>query len=203
MRFAALFLSVALMFGSISKKVVVIDAGHGGWDPGKVGINNAEEAAINLQIAEYLQMYLQLGGAMAFLTRADDIALADRKNADLAARSAMPTDLLADIFISIHQNAFNSPDVKGAQVFYYEGSDEGARLAEAIQDSLAANLSNSGKKPKGGTSYYLLENSKTPAIIIECGFLTNHDEAQKLTTSEYQQQVAWAIYIGLMNYFSA
>lgn len=188
---------------SVAKKIIVIDAGHGGWDPGKVGKNDKLEKDINLAIAEDLQVLLELGGAVVFLTRATDTALADKKNADLKARAAMPTNLWADIFISIHQNAFPSAKVRGAQAFYFDKSEESHHLAEAIQGRIKSFLDIANNKgAKADTNYFLLKNTKTPAVLIECGFLTNPEELQLLTEENYQEKMAWAIYLGILDYFA-
>jgi len=187
---------------SVNKKIVVIDAGHGGWDPGKIGPNDELEKDINLKIAEYVQIYLEIGGAMAFLTRADDTALADKKNPDLLARATLPSELKADILVSVHQNSFSSQNVKGAQVFYYEASENGKRLADNIQSRIASYLDTQNTKAaKANNNYYMLRKSETPAVIVECGFLSNYEEAQQLSSDEYQQRVAWAIYMGIVDYF--
>ena len=187
---------------SVTKKIIVIDAGHGGWDPGKVGKNKELEKDINLAIAEDLQVLLEFGGAVVFLTRAGDAALGDTKNSDLKARTAMPTDMQADIFISIHQNAYPNEKVRGAQAFYFKDSDEGKRLAQAIQKRIGSWLDTDNDKEAGANqSYYLLKKSQTPAVIIECGFFTNPGELKMLTEEGYQEKMAWAIYLGILDYF--
>jgi len=188
---------------STNGKIVVIDAGHGGWDPGKVSCQNHEEADINLAIAGMLQMYLEGAGATVFTTRAADVALGDNKKADLHARSVLPGNMQADLLVSIHQNAYGKPSVRGAQVFYYEGSEQSKKLAEAIQAQIKEFLDGGNRmQAKGNSSYYLLKESATPAVIVECGFLTNHDEMTKLACGDYQQKVAWAIYLGILDYFA-
>jgi len=187
---------------SANQKIIVIDAGHGGWDPGKVSSQNHEEAQINLAIAGMLQMYLENAGATVFTTRADDVALGDTKRKDLRARTDMPSHMQAHLLVSIHQNAFTSPKVHGAQVFYYDGSEQSQKLAEAIQTQIRTFLDHDNKmEAKASTSYFLLKETATPAVIVECGFLTNHDEMLKLATPEYQQKIAWAIYLGILDYF--
>ena len=187
---------------SANKRIIVIDAGHGGWDPGKVGKNDIMEADINLAIAEDLQILLDIAGATVFLTRAEDIALGDTKNTDLAARTAMPSNMQADIFVSIHQNAFHTDKVSGAQTFYYDTSGESKRLAEAIQARLRSFLDTENRKEaKADDNYYLLKKTSTPAVIVECGFLTNNEEAQMLAREDYQEKVAWSIYLGILDYF--
>jgi len=188
---------------SVHKKIIVIDAGHGGWDPGKVGKNDILEANINLAIAEDLQVLLDLAGATVFMTRAQDVALGDTKNTDLAARTAMPTDMQADIFVSIHQNAYHTSNVSGAQTFYYGDSQQSKLLAESIQARLRSFLDTENRKEaKSNEDYYLLKKTQTPAVIVECGFLTNEEESQKLSRQDYQEKVAWGIYMGILDYYT-
>jgi N-acetylmuramoyl-L-alanine amidase len=188
---------------SASKKIIVIDAGHGGWDPGKVGKNDTIEADINLAIAHNLQILLETAGATAFLTRADDVALGDTKNADLAARTSMPTDMQAHIFVSIHQNAYHTSNASGAQTFYYKDSQQSKHLAETIQARLRSFLdAENRKEAKANDNYYLLKKTQTPAVIIECGFLTNDGDVEKLARRDYQEKVAWGIYMGILDYFA-
>jgi N-acetylmuramoyl-L-alanine amidase len=198
----AVFCTLLALSGN--KKIIVIDAGHGGWDPGKISRDKHEEAAINLAIAEQLQVFLENAGAVVFRTRVEDVALGDTKRTDLSARAAMPTDMQADIFVSIHQNAFPQSKVKGAQAFYYEGSEESRRLAEAVQARISSSLDPQNRmKAKGNQAYFLLKETLGPAIIVECGFLTNDEDVAKLITEEYRQKVAWAIYLGIMDYFAS
>ncbi|MCL2575111.1 MAG: N-acetylmuramoyl-L-alanine amidase [Defluviitaleaceae bacterium] len=183
-------------------RIIVIDAGHGGWDPGKVSAQGHEEKDINLAIAKHLQMLLESSGNIVFTTRAEDVALADKKRADLRARAVMPTDLQAEIFVSIHQNAYPKASVKGAQAFYYEGSEESKRLAQAIQNQIKQSLDPDNRLgAKANSAYFLLKQTETPAVIVECGFLTNASETKKLIDEEYQQKIAWAIYLGILDYF--
>ena len=105
--------------------------------------------------------------------------------------------------VSIHQNSYQDSEVHGPQVFYYEGSVEGKKLAEAVQNSLNQNLEvDRPREVKGNTSYYLLKRSSGPLVIVECGFLTNPEEAQKLQTKEYQQKVAGAVTEGIRTYLN-
>ena len=200
----AIFICPCTVFAaSVNKKIIVIDAGHGGWDPGKVGENEALEKDINLAIAEDLQILLEIGGAIVFLTRGSDVALGDTKNADLKARAAMPTDMQADIFVSIHQNAFPSEKVRGAQAFYYGDSENSKRLAETIQGRIRSYLDVANRKEaKADTSYFLLKRTQTPAVLIECGFLTNSQERRMLMEENYQEKMAWALYLGILDYFA-
>jgi len=186
---------------SCNKSIIVIDAGHGGWDPGKISVEGHEERHINLAIADFLQEHLETSGAIVFRTRVDDIALGDKKRSDLQARANMPTEYQADLFVSIHQNAFPKSSVKGAQVFYYENSAQSKLLAEAIQARIKESLDPANNmSAKGNDAYFLLKETATPAVIIECGFFTNPEELAKLVTEDYQQRIAWAIYLGISDY---
>ena len=192
-----------VMAMSVNKKIIVIDAGHGGWDPGKVGANDVLEKDINLAIAEDLQVLLETSGAVVFMTRAADVALADRKNADLSARSTMPSEMQAHILVSIHQNSYPQKDVKGAQTFYYTDSEKGKRLASAIQDRIRGFLDGENRREaKVDNNYYLLRKSEIPAVIVECGFLSSPEETLMLAREDYQEKMAWAIYMGILDYFN-
>lgn len=185
----------------VNKRVIVIDAGHGEWDPGKKS-DGVEEKDINLRIAEKLQTLLEMSGAVVFVTRADDTALAGRKREDLKARAGLANDTGADIFISIHQNSYGSPSIRGAQAFYLDGSDKSKALAEKIQSQIIKFLnSNNRREAKANDGYYVLKSARMPAVIVECGFLSNPDEAGLLLREDYQDRVAWAVYMGISDYF--
>ncbi|MBQ9518288.1 MAG: N-acetylmuramoyl-L-alanine amidase [Firmicutes bacterium] len=185
----------------VQKKHIVIDAGHGGFDPGKVAADGTEEKNINLEIAKYLQAYLEQGGADVTVTRLSDEALSSGKSGDLKNRISLQKG--CDIFVSIHQNSYPSAKVHGAQVFYLKNSENGKRLAHAVQARIkqTADVDNS-RSPKENSSYYILKNSAVPSIIVECGFLSNPNENAKLTDKNYQKKMAWAIYMGITDYFA-
>jgi len=169
-----------------------------------VAQGGTEEAPINLAIAEQLQRYLELGGATVLLTRADGNALADSKREDLAARRVLADGVQADILVSIHQNSYPEAYVHGAQAFYYDESEAGKRLAEAIQAELGGYLDESNHRAaKADSSYYLLKQTGLPSVIVECGFLSNEAENRLLSREEYQERVAWAVYMGIAQYFAA
>lgn len=184
------------------KKIVVIDAGHGGNDPGKVGVNDALEKDINLAIALKLKPYFENNGFTVVMTRETDKALyhetaGNKKRSDLQARVKLCNESNPLMVISIHQNSFQTADCKGAQVFYYDSSTEGKELAEYIQQSLIMNVdSNNKREIKANKSYFLLKEIKTITVIVECGFLSNPDEAANLTSDEYQDKIAYAIFAG-------
>lgn len=187
--------------------VIVIDAGHGGMDPGKVGVNDALEKDINLSITKKLKVLLEKKGIKVVLTRDSDKGLYNardthKKAADLQRRTQLITKSNADMVVSIHQNSFTSPDVKGAQVFFYEDSVESESLAQCVQDSLRENINPENKREiKPNASYYLLKNNPCPMVVVECGFLSNPEEAELLTGEEYQKKIAKAIEIGILNYW--
>lgn len=185
-----------------TSKTIVIDAGHGGWDPGRTGVNGENEKNINLKIALKLQTYLEQGGATVLITRNEDSALSQKKKEDMKQRKEIANESEGDILISIHQNSFPKKSAKGAQVFYYNNSEESKKLAEYIQNSLKQFLDpNNERLAKANTSYYILKNTKLPAAIVECGFLTNAEEEAMLNDEKYQEKVAWAIYLGILDYF--
>jgi len=185
----------------VSKRVVLIDAGHGGWDPGKVS-GKVQEKDINLEIARKLQTYLELGGATVIVTRFDDDDVARTKSSDMYKRKMTSNTSQADIFVSIHQNSFDGASVRGAQVFYFNRSDSSKRLAECIQSTIKDNLiANNRFEAKPNDNYYVLKQTSMPAVLVECGFLSNSNDKYMLTQDEYQEKMAWSIYMGIVAYF--
>ena len=199
---------VAAMGEGKNAPVVVIDAGHGGKDPGKVGVNGALEKEINLQIALRLKRLLEQNDIAVVLTREEDKDLASeqaasRKNEDLRARATLIAETKPIVMISIHQNSYPEEDVDGAQVFYYAGSDSGKMLGSIIQNSLKSEIDDGNHRvAKANKDYYLLKKAACPAVIIECGFLSNPSEAALLVTEEYQEKLAFAILLGIMEYIN-
>lgn len=190
-----------------SSHAIVIDPGHGGFDPGKVGSKGVHEKDINLKIGLKLRDYLEQSGAYVIMTRTEDVDLDGNdekqlKKKDMHNRKEIINNSNADILISIHQNAFPQPSVKGAQVFYHSSSDNGKKLADYIQQSIKTYVDITNKRiAKPNKDYYVLRTTNIPAVIVECGFLTNAQEEARLNTDEYQEEVAWAIYIGIIEYF--
>ena len=181
---------------------IVLDAGHGGWDPGKTGTNGENEKVLNLAVVEKLAEYLEQGGAKVILTRSSDDALASGKKADMAERRKIANETGADILVSIHQNAFPSARAKGAQVFYHSSSEKGKLLAEGVQESLRSRVDGSNiRMAKENKDYYILRTTEIPAVIVECGFLSNAEEEKLLNDAAYQEKLAWAIYCGILDYF--
>lgn len=193
----------------IKKYTIVIDPGHGGFDPGKVGINQALEKDINLKISLYLKDLLEKQNCTVILTRSNDIGLyeendSNKKRSDMKKRVDIINESNANLAISIHQNSFQEQSSKGAQVFYHNQSQEGKQLAEVIQAKLKENIDDGNHRmAKSNDSYYMLKNTTCPLVIVECGFLSNQTEADKLITSEYQEQIAQAILEGILSYLNA
>ena len=185
---------------------IVIDAGHGGTDPGKVGVNKANEKDVNLAIAHQLKKLLEKKGVHVVMTREKDEALYQegsnsKKVEDMRSRCALIDEADPVCTVSIHQNSYHEEEIKGAQVFYYTHSDDGKKIAECLQESLIDGLDKSNRRQaKANDSYYLLCKTKNPTVIVECGFLSNWEEAELLVTEKYQKKVAQAICDGIMTY---
>lgn len=190
------------------KYCVVIDAGHGGADPGKVGINGVLEKDVNLKIARKLKRILEAQDVRVVMTREDENGLYDegasnRKVQDMKRRIALIEEAQPHVVISIHQNSYHEESVHGAQVFYYNASAAGKTLAGLIQKRFLVNVDSENKREaKGNDSYYLLKKTSCPIAIVECGFLSNREEAEKLNSEIYQERAAWAIHMGVMQYLN-
>ena len=191
----------------VGNRVIVIDAGHGGVDPGAVGIGNVLEKDVTLAVSKRLQALVQQGGAQTIMVRNDDTdlgtseGLLKRKREDLAQRIQLSKDAQAEVYISIHANSYPNPKLTGAQTFYHSDSPESKLLAQSIQQELNA-LTNGKRVAKGNQDIYVLKKAHQAAVTVELGFLTNAEEEQLLTTPEYQEKLAMAIYQGLSVYFS-
>lgn len=186
---------------------VVIDAGHGGSDPGKVGVSGQLEKDINLKIAQMLKQFLQAEGITVVMTREDDGGLYDenasnKKVQDMKRRLEIIEAAEPVLVVSIHQNSYHEEYVKGAQVFYYETSEKSKRLARVLQEQLRQLNPENNRKSKGNDSYFLLKKTSKPIVIVECGFLSNYTEAEKLSTELYQEKLAWNIHMGIMKYLN-
>ena len=185
-------------------KVIVIDAGHGGSDPGKIGVNNVLEKDVNLQIAYKLKMFLEMEDVQVIMTRETNEGLysleaSNRKSDDMRKRCEIIDEANPEFTISIHQNSYHEEPIHGAQVFYYERSEEGEKIAQCIQKQLVAKVdSENTRVAKANGSYYLLRKTQKPTVIVECGFLSNYEEAEKLMEDYYQEKIAWAIHMAVM-----
>ena len=184
------------------KTLVILDSGHGGSDPGKIGINGALEKEINLKIAEEVKKYLKKYKIEVIMTRTDDGGLGNSKTEDLKTRVTMINEKKPVLAVSIHQNSYHQESIHGAQVFYFTHSKEGKEAAALMQESLLAVDSDNTRQAKANDTYYLLKKTEVPVIIVECGFLSNQKEADRLVTGEYQKQLAEAIGEGIVAFVS-
>ena len=186
--------------------VVVVDAGHGGTDPGKVGVDGSLEKDINLAVAERLKTYLEQDDVKVIMTRETDTGLysetdSRKKMADMKKRCEIIEESGADLVVSIHQNSYHQEEVSGGQVFYYKSSEKGKRLAEIIQKRFDYVLGEQNRRlARANGNYYLLLHVKCPIVIVECGFLSNRKEAALLQDPEYQDRMAWTVHMGIMEY---
>jgi N-acetylmuramoyl-L-alanine amidase len=189
-----------------SEICIVIDAGHGGADPGKIGVNGALEKDINLSLAEKLRDLLVQKGYRIVMTRESDAGLyeessVNKKVDDMQRRCQIIASANPAFTVSLHQNSYPSEDVSGAQVFYYTQSAEGETLANILQQSLISRVDpDNHRAAKANDSYYLLKKTPTPTVIVECGFLSNPAEAALLLDETYQYQLVRAIYMGILEY---
>ncbi len=171
--------------------VVVIDAGHGGRDGGKVSVDGVTyEKDINLEIAYKLKTYLEAQGILVVMTRETDEGLytendSNKKAADLKRRIELINQVRPDLVISIHQNSYHEPEIHGAQVFYYTTSESGKELAQIIQAQLCVALDpDNHRQAKANDTYYMLKKTDATIVIVECGFLSNPEEAALLKSEE-------------------
>jgi len=189
-------------------KVIVIDPGHGGFDPGKLGNTGKHEKDINLAISLYLREYLEASGSIVIMTREEDVDLyiddgstRKKKNVDLTNRKNIAKESEPDVFLSIHVNSFSESKYYGAQTFYPKNNEEGKQLANIIQEELIRVLDNDNNRvPLENDSIYIIKGLDIPTVLIECGFLSNPQEEQNLNNPQYQQKIAWSIYVGIQRY---
>lgn len=188
---------------------IVVDAGHGGIDPGKIGVNNALEKDINLAIALKLERNLKENGIHVVMTRTDDNGLykekdTNKKVRDMKNRLEIIEEAKPTLAVSIHQNSYPDPSVSGVQVFYYKDSVKSREAAEIMQAQMIRTLKPEKERvAKDNGSYYLLKKTSVPIVIVECAFMSNPTEAELLTQEEYQERVAWAVYMGIMQVINA
>ena len=189
--------------------VVLLDAGHGGEDSGTIGKNGVYEKDLNLDVARGIGALLSSMGWEVLYTRTDDRMLYTeeenvkglRKISDLKNRCAVAQKHPEAIFVSVHMNAYSAPSAHGFQVYYSPQGEEDRRLALAVQTSVREKLQpDNHREVKEGRSIYLLEHIENPAILIECGFLSNPEECEKLCQKEYQKELCFAIVCGMIEY---
>ena len=184
-----------------TNRVVIIDPGHGGGDPGAIGLTGTLEKDINLNIALKLQKFIEQSGGITLMTRTEDEMLAQNKREDMKLRKRLREENSGDIFISIHLNSFPQESCKGAQTFY-ANNEESKSLAEKIQKNMVKFLEEDNSRvAKKLIDVYLLKDVNVPSVIVECGFLSNSREEKLLKDEEYQSRVAFSIFAGLCEYF--
>ena len=219
-----LFLSVAIFsidsgvspIAETSKKsgaVIVVDAGHGGEDPGVVSdYSGIAEKDLNLRIAQLVKNFLEADGYTVIMTRTEDTLnyaagttkIYEKRKQDLTARKKLIDESNADIAVTIHMNGFKDTKYKGAQTFFPPSSVDSERLAKSIQNSLVTSVDPENdrvallKKER----IILFKNLEVPTALVECGFLSNAQEEAKLQSIEYQEQLARAIKMGIDDFFS-
>ncbi len=191
-------------------KVVVLDAGHGLPDEGAIGAGNITESKINLKITQKVQYLLEQSGCITILTRSDENGIysensktiRQKKVSDMKNRVQIGNTSNADIFVSIHLNKINQSQYWGWQTFYKEDNEKSKRLAISIQEAINKTIEKKNKRESLAiANKYIIDNVTIPISIVECGFLSNNEESKLLNTEEYQNKIAWGIYIGIMDYF--
>ena len=195
-----------------NKKTIVLDAGHGGMDSGAVGINGELEKNINLAIVRDLGDMLTLSGFNVVLTRDSDISIHDegitgtreQKVSDMKNRLDIINKYGDCLFLSVHQNKFTEPEYFGAQIFYTANNPDNRMIAQIMQDNFKTIQPGNDRQIKQeGDELYLFKNTKIPAVLIECGFLSNPDDAANLSDPDYQRKVAYTIYNGILTYLTS
>ncbi len=190
---------------------LIIDAGHGGQDCGTIANDGTYESVINLAISYKLKEFLLSFGFNVLMTRTDDNLIGDnslgtireRKRSDVRKRLDIVENTENPVLISIHQNYFSLPQYYGVQVFYSGNHLESKKIAQEVQSSSVNHLQKDNKRQikLSGKEIWLLYNVKTPAIMVECGFLSNQNELNKLKDDAYQNEIAFMISIGIINYY--
>lgn len=184
---------------------VVIDAGHGGFDGGAVSADGIAEKDINLAIAEHLRLFFAVGGYDVVMTRSGDSLLSSpnhtgsKKRSDLFGRVETAQKYDNPLFISIHQNKFEIPKYRGLQVYYSKNAPQSEIIAKSIQSYARENIQpeNNREAKPAGSSILVLDKLKTPAVLVECGFLSNPDEARLLSDDTYRRKLAFVIYLAV------
>jgi len=221
---AAVFICAAMLFDSVQQRqtyveaaslsggaafsTVVVDPGHGGVDGGAVSSEGVAEKDINLNISQMLERCLSFCGYNVVMTRESDVSIHDpscssireKKVSDLKNRLKIINGQTEAVFISIHLNSFPDASQRGAQFFYADEDNIGYELANAMQRNAAGLIdgSNDRAAKKCGDSIFLMKNSEIPAVLAECGFLSNPQEAQMLCTQEYQSKLAFAVFVSIL-----
>lgn len=191
---------------SLESFTIILDAGHGGEDPGAV-VGDLEEKALNLQITTKLATFLDLSGYNVLLTRSEDRLLYNsgeenrKKYYDLYNRLKIAENYEYAIFISLHINKFPSAECKGLQTFYSLNHPQSEALAESLQQASKLLMTDNRRTIKSDQkTIFLLKELQIPAVLVECGFLSNANDAKNLSNQEYQNMLAFSLYCGISNY---
>ncbi len=205
----ALFDSIPTAAITFDKPIIIIDPGHGGEDSGAVGVNGKEEKSLNLELAlEIGNTLTDKGYTVVYTRREDNLLLHEgedvyglRKISDLKNRCKISHEYENSLFISIHMNSYGDAKYSGLQVYYSNGNDESRRLANMIQSTVHNTVQpDNTRQIKAGKDIYVLENCGTTGVLVECGFLTNPDECEKLSQKEYQKELSFSIVCGIIEY---
>lgn len=203
--------NTAVQSGKI-ENTIILDAGHGGFDGGAVASDGTVEKDINLNVTKHLYSLLGLNDFNVIMTRTTDTGTEDdsslpiqsRKISDIHNRLKLINSYDNSIFVSIHLNKFTTSTANGAQVFYSKNHPNSKFLGDKIQKSIVSLIQNNNNRviKQGTKSTYLLHNAKIPAVIVECGFISNKQELERLKKPEYQKQMAYSVYCGILNYYN-
>lgn len=203
---------VLLPISEKTSQTIILDPGHGGMDGGAVGVNQLVEKNINLQIAIKLEEMLSLNGFNVIMTRDTDVSIHDseitnlnrQKRSDMYNRLKIIEDHPEAIFISIHQNKFPQAQAKGAQMFYSTNLEDSKKLAGILQQNFISYLQpeNTREIKPSGEELFLLHNAHIPAVLVECGFLSNEEDAANLQSSDYQDKIVFTIFNSLIQFCS-
>ena len=195
-----------------ANQTIVIDAGHGGEDCGAIGVSGIYEKDLNLSVSNIVGELLQEAGYAVVYTRTEDKLLYTeaenikgiRKISDLKNRCKIGAEYIESIFISIHMNSYGDARYSGLHVYYAPHDQESERLAHTIQNRVREDVQPTNNRvPKPGQNIYLLENLENTAVLIECGFLSNVEECEKLSQKEYQKELSFSIVCGIIEYIKA
>ncbi len=205
-------ISVSVGVPDAPEAVVVLDAGHGGEDCGAIGISGVLEKNLNLAITQMLATQLRAAGVQVVETRTEDRLLYDpsmvqpghKKSEDLVNRAAYAERYPSAVFVSIHMNSFPMEKYSGLQVWYGQGNENGKRLANDLQNAVREKLQpdNHRTVKASNGSMYLLDHISCPTVLIECGFLSNRAECEKLSTEEYQKELSFILFCVMMEYLN-
>ena len=194
------------------QRTIILDAGHGGFDGGAVAPDGTVDKDINLKIALTLKDFLRQSGFKVIMTRESDVStddvetdkIATRKKSDLKNRLELMRDNPNAVFVSIHLNKFTTSAANGSQVFYSAKQEDSKVLGDCIQKSIVKLLQpeNTRVNKQATSSTYLLYNATVPAVLVECGFLSNTAELKRLKDEEYQKKMAFSIFCGIVSFYS-